>query len=300
MMIRCSILILLLSQAWGCANLDAPKETSSSEALTVVCTNSADRTDQGLVWELGVSPVSPGPIGSGSRFSAELEGTMVFDEGILDRGLEVLGSGLREVNLVDLKATVHVRAGAVGPDVTLEVEPVLYPYQCFAGRAFCDPANDLASVPGLRGNTDCEPVGDTNACGRFIEIPSSSDCAVGGICAQKRKLDQCASYRFCITGDLRVPLQSAKASYTAGTQGQVLFGWDDEKTGATLGEDGIWTLPPAVYDEPTGPNGLRLTAGLVPVAFECTMATFDTDRVPPQPVRTPDSELISFPIELLP
>jgi hypothetical protein len=267
-----------------------------SEALPILCRNSIESSIGLLAWELEVIPDA---IESGSPFSAQLGGVMVFGEDFLDSGQELVPGGVREVNLVDVRATVHVRSGAIGDDVSLEVEPI--PYRCAAGRALCDPANDLEGAPGLRGNTDCEPVGPTNACGRYILLPISTDCEPRGLCVLRGKSEQCALNGFCITGDLRVDLQSAIGQYVADAEGEVLFGWDDQSTGAMLepegSEEATWTLPPAVYAEPTGPVGLRLVIAGFPVALECTMGIFDVDRIPPQPVPAPDAALISFPIE---
>lgn len=293
--------MLSLALACGCASFEGPAEAPGVKAVPVVCTSNIDPDSSIslLPWEL---EVVPGSIESGSPFEAELDGVMVFDEAFLDSGQALIPGGVLEVNLVDVRATVHVRSGATGEDVSLEVEPI--PYRCAADRALCDPANDLDGVAGLRGNTDCEPVGPTNACGRYILLPTSTDCEPGGICALRGKSGQCALNGFCVIGDLRVALQSAMAQYTADDEGQVLFGWDDQSTGATLepegADDAIWVLPPAVYTEPTGPLGLRLLVGPVPVAFECTMGIFDADRIPPQPVPAPDDALIAFPIETLP
>lgn len=290
-----------LALACGCASFEERGEAPNVKAVPVLCTNNVDPASSiGLLpWEL---EVVPGSIESGRSFEAELDGVMVFNEDFLDAGQDLIPGGVLEVNLVDARATVHVRRGANGKDLTLEVAPI--PYRCATGGSLCDPANDLDGVAGLRGNTDCEPVGPTNACGRYVLLPTSTECEPGGICALRGKLEQCALNGFCVTGDLRVALQSAYERYTADDEGEVLFGWDDESTGATLepegSDDAIWVLPPAVYTEPTGPLGLRLVVGPVPVAFECTMGVFNADLIPPQPIPAPDDALIAFPIETFP
>jgi hypothetical protein len=79
-----------------------------------------------------------------------------------------------------------------------------------------------------------------------------------------------------------------------------LFGWDDENTGATVNGDGTYALPPAMFGDPTPPNGLRVIA-LLQVALQCTMAVDsngpDGVGVPDQSSPTPDSLLLSVPIE---
>lgn len=293
---RGSILAFALAQACGCASFDEPAETPGPQAISILCTNNIGSPTESLAWQLQVVPDS---IQSESAFSAELGGVMVFNESFLDGGQALILGGIQKVNVVDVRATVHVRGGAVGDDVTLEMEPI--PYRCATNSAVCDPAHDLEGTVGLRGNTDCEPVGPTNACGRYILLPISSDCEPEGLCVLLGKSDQCALNGFCGTGDLRVGLQSATGHYVADTEGEVLFGWDDQSTGATLLPEGpegpTWDLPPASYEEPTGPLGLRLVIGGLPIAFECTMGIFDVDRIPPQPIPAPDAALISFPIE---
>ena len=219
--------------------------------------------------------MSPTPIPSGELFTATLGGVAVIDELILDIAQTVVQGGAAEGNLVDLNATVHVRSGATGDDVPLTIEPI--PYECFFNRVECDPDNDdLSGVPGRRSNTDCQPEETTNPCGRFALVPTSTDCAPGGVCDGKNKTgpgSQCQLNDFCVTGDLRFPLETEPGQYIAGSEGNVLFGWADEP---------VEEAPP--FESPTGPIGLRIGVGPLLVAFACTL-----DAV--------DSALISFPIE---
>jgi len=298
-----------MGAAVGCASIDDGTGGTGGEAPgpTVACTNS-ETSDIGLLdWELSVSPDQP--IESGEPFTATLDGIALFDEGFLDAAQDVLPGGVQEVDLVDLSATVHVRSGATGDDVILALDPIEYPYGCFRGRNACDPANDVLDdppdPPGLRGNTDCEPISATNPCGRFILLPTSSDCEPGGVCADLGKTDQCENNRFCITAGLPLQLQEATGHYTAAAEGEVLFGWDDESTGAIIQEggpnDGTWILPEADYYAPTGPNAVRLTVRGIPVAVECTMGVncqdFEVGCRDSLPSPTPDSELISCRIQ---
>jgi hypothetical protein len=230
----------------------------------------------------------------------------VFSESFFDGAQTTIRGGAEKSNLVDLHATVHVRSGATGADVTLELAPI--EYQCAQRPPLtpCNPDNDLPSVPGQQPNPDCQPQGPGNPCGRFVFIPISRDCEPGGECEGLGKTAQCDLNGFCVTGGLSLPLQEATGQYTAAAQGKVLFGWDDENTGATEQEggmnDGTWNLPPAVYEETTGPVGLRATVGNILLALECTMGVEcltnpNVDCVEALSSPTPDSELISFEIE---
>jgi hypothetical protein len=218
------------------------------------------------------------PIESGELFTAELDGVAVFDEAFLDTAQLLVSGGVKEVNLLGLNATVRVRSGATGDDVALTSDESI-PYECDEDRAECNPANDLPGVPGFRGNTDCQPEETSNQCGRFLLLPISTDCAPGGVCAGLGKTGQCSVNDFCITGALRLELERARGEYTADSQGNVLFGWADEGTGAPI--EG-----PPTFEDPTGPVGLRLGIGPLSVALECVMAA-----------GTPGSALISFPIQ---
>jgi hypothetical protein len=250
----------------------------SSKIITVECRNSVTDATSPLAWELTVT-VSAVSIESGELFPATLDGVVVFNESFLDLVQDMVPGGVQKANLVDLKATVHVRSGATGDDVTLTSE--LSTYECLFSSTECDPANDLPGVPGDVGNTDCEPEADTNPCGRSVLLPTSTDCDSGGVCSELRKTgpeSQCSDNGFCITGDLRLQLERDLGEYRADSQGNVLFGWADESTGAT-----IEVMPK--FEDPTGPIGLRVGVGPVLVALECVMGA-----------STPDSALISFPI----
>jgi hypothetical protein len=66
-------------------------------------------------------------------------------------------------------------------------------------------------------------------------------------------------------------LQDVNTTFTTDASGAVLFGWDDQSTGATLNPDGTWSLPPAVFTNPTGQNGVKVIAAGLSVSLECTM-----------------------------
>jgi hypothetical protein len=260
----------------GCAELEDIPNLDGGEPLTVACANDLTEDQSILPWQLEVFPKT---VVSGEPFSVGLDGVAVFPEDFLDQAQPLIPGGVEEVNLVAANVTVHVRSGASGEDVILTVDPELYEYECARRAIPCDPANDLPSIPGNVGNTDCEGETSLNPCGRFVKLPTSSDCLPGGACEEIDKTgpaSQCELNDFCITGDLILPLGEATGKYTADSEGNVLFGWDDgESTGATIQEggtnDGTWILPDPVYDEEPGPVGIRLTVVGFPIALECTM-----------------------------
>lgn len=272
-----------------------------TQVLTLGCTDSFGDSSL-LPFEL---TVAPGAITSGQPFVAELRGSGFVPEELLDAVQWTIPGGAARINLIDAQATVRVRSGASGNDVGLV--PVPLPYRCAIDAASaCDPSHDLAGVPGRRGNSDCVPVGPTNPCGRFIDIPTSNDCEPGGQCASLDggtgvKLDQCAANGFCVTGGVTLPLAAQVAPYQADPSGEVLFGWDDQSSGAVIRSDGTWDLPPPLFADPLGPNGIRISIQGLSVAIECVMGVdsngADGVGVPGRASPTPDRLLIAFPIE---
>lgn len=285
--------------ALGVCQFVAIDPPAASKAITLACTNSVSPGVSILPFDLSVDPPA---IVSTIGITAAIDGIAQFSAGFLDAAQAAVPGGVTRVNLIDLNATVHLRAGGTGPDVTLGSEPIAY--TCAQGGGACDPLNDLASVPGSRGNTDCAPLGSFNACGRFVPVPTSFDCAPGGVCAGLGKLaSQCVLNGFCVTGGLPLPLAGTSETYTVDASGEMRFGWDDASTGATVAGDGTWTLPAAVFTAPVGPNGLRVNADGLSVALECTMAVSSNDPiygvgVPGKSSPTPDSLLLSFPIQV--
>jgi hypothetical protein len=279
-------------------------EPNESEVSVVCGTNLEPELWSRLPWELTVDPA---PIESGAGFSARFSGVALFTESLLDIAQEVIAGGVKEINLLELQATVLAYSGASGPPVVLTTESV--PYQCTfedppGTRPTCDPAHDVPDGgPGQVGNTDCQPQGAFNPCGRFYPLPTSDDCTVGGTCWNldreeagptcnddafcKAAADsQCANNGFCITGPLRLPLTSPAQDYVADPSGEVRFGWHESDRG------GEWRLPGAVFQEPVGPTGLRFYIGNLQVAFECVLGGQDGGLFG----RVPDNELTSFPI----
>ena len=275
-----------------------PLEASCTKIITLGCSGNvvADVTIQTM--EL---TVTPDPLVGGTLVPVSYSGVLVFPEFFMDAAQGGVPGGVTDASLIGAQATVHVRAGATASDVTLIApEP---PGTCLIGQTSCDSANDGPSVPGFQSNTDCVPVGTFNPCQHLIAFPMSFDCGVAGTCAFLGKSQQCNYNGFCITGPLEIPLQSVATTITPDASGEVLFGWDDQSTGAALNPDGTWNLPPSVFTDPAGPNSIRLNASGLAVALECTMGVdsggpFGT--VPPVPDKaspTPDSHLINFPIQ---
>ena len=128
------VFALWVFQSVGCANT-GPAPTPAP-IVTLGCKDNQTRTVVSFVdWELEVSTE---PIASGQPFTRTLGGAAVFDEDFLDAAQDFITGGVEEVTLFDLRATVHVRSGATGDDVTLTVDPALYEYQCERTRTACE------------------------------------------------------------------------------------------------------------------------------------------------------------------
>jgi hypothetical protein len=285
-----------------------------SNTIDLACANSLDGAVTFVVrWKL---TVDTGPIVGGEPFGAIFHGLAVFDEALLDAGQMRVTGGYKRINLLEFKATVLAREG-----VTSEArEAVLTPKPIQRTCTYDDDGKSGAQAGPFRtcskandyedgSNEDCTGSGGAphpeNRCGEFRILTTSDDCTPGGSCDNLGKVgagSQCEQFRFCVSGPLEVVLEGAAVNgYLAAGSGNVLFGWDDENTGAEIDEsggpnDGAYILPPAVFEEELGPNGIRaLIPGMSPVAvaFECTMAV-GTSRLTP----TPGSDLISFPIQM--
>jgi len=227
----------------------------------------------------------------------------------------VITGGLNKAGLVDLGATVQTRGdGATGPNVKLTGGGDV-PYECWisdtgaGAQEACDPANNQPSVPGNVGNTDCAVVASINPCLRIIEIPTSDDCSVGGVCDNLgKKASQCDVNGFCVTGGLPIPLDPQTGSYTAGDgTADALFGWfddpaDDSPAVATpaIDGDGTYNMVKPPYTGVAGVVGLAVYAGLS-VQVECVMAVDsggdDGVGVPDDASPSPDSAMLAIPVE---
>ena len=260
--------------------------------ISLGCTNSVTSDISILDWTLDVTP--DGDVTGGATFDAELGGVAFFSESFLDAAVAAL-PGLQSVAVTALAATVLPRSGATGDPVVLGLDPSAVEYRCvFEGT--CDPANTQENG----SNTDCVPVVSGNRCLPFVDLPISEDCAAGGECETLGKATQCEAGDYCVTGPLPLDLEPATGSYTAEASGDILLGWDDQNTGATVAGDGTYDLPAALFADPVEPNGIRVQAGLS-VALQCTMAVDsngpDGVGVPDQASPTPDSALLMIPIQ---
>ena len=56
----------------------------------------------------------------------------------------------------------------------------------------------------------------------LVEIPHSADCAPGGVCDSAGKSDQRESNGFCVTGELKLPLEKQGGIFLADNFGDVL------------------------------------------------------------------------------
>lgn len=286
---------------------DPPPRTATIE---LACTADTGPDIFVLRWDL---TIDPGPIVGGEAFGATFNGILRVDESALEQAQALVPGGYKRTNILELKATVHVRDGVTSEtrDVVLTNEPV--GETCAfddngnadpsAGPTFpsCSRTNDAedGSNPaciGLGGAPDFR-----NPCGQFIPLPTTGDCDA---CAAIGKGDQCNDKGFCIDGDAETAVTGRVEGYVATGSGSVLFGWDDQSTGATVDDttrpgDPRLILPTPDFDAEAGPNSLRIRVGYnvadqgLPAAVECTMASGTPGLLRP----TPDSELISFPIQ---
>ncbi|MDH3655520.1 MAG: hypothetical protein OEN21_14730 [Myxococcales bacterium] len=277
-----------------------------------------------LAWELSVSP---SPIPSGTEFGFGLTAFAGFDEFFLNVAQHLVPGGVSRVNVLELQATVRVRRGAKDPEpIALTLDSQSIPWTCRydnngnAGHSGDFPSCSPGKLNPDDSNDDCTGLGGLaqpdNPCGQFQKIPTSTDCEPGGACdvqgnpfpgLELSPLELCETNGFCVVGPVEVELRGEKEGYVAADSGHVLFGWDDVSTGAELDETngpnhGTWILPPAVFGEEVGPNGMRSKVGDVEIALECTMAISSWNPVvegsrDQRSAPAPDHMLISFPIQ---
>ena len=221
---------------------------------------------------------------------------------MLDAAQGVPG-GVISGGLVDARATVHVRSGATASDVTLIAHRHYRRLVRFGGTP-CDSGErpGRASPASNPTRTAFLPARSTLVCKscRTRRAPIARRAALASLLG---KIAQCTANGFCITGPLEIPLASANTTITPDPSGEVLFGWDDQSTGASLNPDGTWNLPPADFADPVGPNGMKMNASGLAVALRCTMGVDSGGPLGTQPPisdqssPTPDSALINFAIE---
>ena len=168
--------------------------TPISTMIPVGCCNNVSGCGDGRIrfplqprYELTVDP--QGAVSPGASIAVALGGKAVISEGILDGLQGFVPGGVTKIDVVDLAATVQIRTGGTMPGVTLTNVPL--PTTCLIGGTACDPANDGASVPGNRANTDCIPTAFYNPCRAVVSFPTSNDCAAGGVCETLGKAYQC-------------------------------------------------------------------------------------------------------------
>jgi hypothetical protein len=145
---------------------------------------------------------------------------------------------------------------------------------------------------------DCPPVGYF-ACLEIAQLPTlntEAECDALG----PPKDTQFDNNGFCIAGPLELDLEPVTGSYTAAASPNVLIGWDDSNFVA-INPDGTYQLPAASFAAPWQPAGLRVRVGILQIAINCNMAVDsggpDGVSVPDQASPTPDSALISFPVQ---
>jgi hypothetical protein len=271
---------------WGyCSEQGNCELGSVRRELGMACTDDLGAGAEIMPFELEVyTELLSDRIPAGVLNQMGLTGRAYLPEAYLDGMQTRVPGGVDKVDVRELQATVVVRDGAFWTDTALPAEDIAF--TCALGDSLaCDPANDQAGTPGHQPNTDCSPVGPANPCGRFVSLPTSSDCDPGGVCRlddwQNIKGNQCAQNGFCVIDRLGLELVLGYVLYQPYRSDRIYLGWDDRNTGATLQSggpnDGTWNLPPAVYSNAVGPNGLRLgfahsaSGESLDVAIECTM-----------------------------
>jgi hypothetical protein len=250
----------------------------STKMIPVACTNNFNlgSTDAVLQhsYELTVDP--QGEVSSAAQFAVMFGGHAVIPEMWLDLLQGLAPGGVSEITISEIDASVAVRSGATGPNVSLHVdESEIVP----GSMRFCTfPTDRVCASDG-----DC----DFGVClppTMFVEIPQSDDCVPGGFCDSAGKSDQCDSNGFCVASELKLPFEQELGVFQAADSGHVLIGWNED----------VPTPPYAIYREAAGPNGVRWGVGKAHFAFECYMGRADPDGT--AALTLPDDDLISIPI----
>jgi hypothetical protein len=243
---------------------------TKSAVVWVACKNSITVDRSFLPSLLTITPPAAWKADPTETDTWRIGGEAVFDKQFLDAAQGAIPGGIKEADLVDLKWTAQARAGATMDDVTLTNRPI--PYSCTLDRNIgCDPAKDAASIPGKRPNSDCTPMGTFNPCGRFVDLPISDDCGPGGVCETVGALHQCETNGFCISDQLRIPLEEQEVEVTPHSAGAYfVLGWHEFPNRGAY-PDGTYILPTAVFTEPTGPVSFRVNAAGLSIALECML-----------------------------
>ncbi|MBW2687242.1 MAG: hypothetical protein JRE19_15200, partial [Deltaproteobacteria bacterium] len=93
-----------------------------TKSIQLGCTDNLSPSFSRVFWEI---EVNPGPIVAGEPFGVDFTGRAVFHEVFLDSAQLGIPGGHERFELIELKATVHVRRGATdrdgapAPDVVL-------------------------------------------------------------------------------------------------------------------------------------------------------------------------------------
>ena len=270
-----------------------------SKDISLGCANSSPIGLQSILSAL-LTVEAPIVISGGGDFDAEVSGTAGFPESFLDAAQSVVAGGLKQAKLTDLAYIVQVRSGATPNGSDSNVALAADPSQLSPGLTqFCTyPTSTICTE-----DSDCI-VAPCNDAIILVDVPTSEDCAVGGVCDGLDKADgptsQCGLNGFCVTGGLAVPLLPVTETFTADASGEVLFGWADEGLDNSTFDEmtELFTIPKPSAAAPIE-QGLKVDAGLV-VSVECVMGTDEG----PEPGNeendlvglTPNEDLISFPI----
>jgi hypothetical protein len=250
----------------------------STKMIPVACTNNFNLGPVDAVLQhsyvLTVEPLEQ--VSSGSDFGLVFGGHAVIPEMWLDLLQWLAPGGVSEIKVSELNASVAVRSGATGPNISLHVdESEMSP----GSMRFCTfPTERVCASDG-----DC----DFGAClppTMFVEIPHSEDCTPGGFCDSAGKSDQCDSNGFCVASELKLPFKPELGAFEAADSGDVLIGWNED----------VPTPPYAIYGEAAGPNGARWIVGKAHFAFECYMGRANDDGT--AALTLADDDLISIPI----
>lgn len=266
--------------------------------ISLGCANSSPLGAQSIL--SAVLKVTAGPIAASQEFDASISGTATFPESFLDAAQALVPGGLKQAVVPDLKYVAQVRLGAsmvgggdgvaLGADGTM-ITPGLTQFCQYPPTTTCTADSDCLVAP-------CnDPV-------VLVDVPTSEDCAPGGVCDGLGKAtgdtSQCALNGFCVTGGLDLPLLEVTQAYMAEATGDVLFGWADQGLTNNTFDDvtNLYTIPKPNTADPIQ-QGLQVNAGLV-VAIECVMGV-DQGEDPEDAENTlvgltPDADLISFPI----
>jgi cysteine-rich repeat protein len=246
-----------ISNTDGCAE-DCTVEPIT-EVVPVACSNSSNNSIMQHDMRLIVDPVDR--VEAGSSFGVEVSGEAVISEFWLDAVQNVVVGGAPEIVVDTLSYKVSPRSGATGPGVFLGL-----------GQPYADgTCSDSPTGPSCTTESDC----GGSTCKAVLQVPISNSFS---LCDSLNKGTQWASNGFCVTGDLRVPLETKTASFVADAAGSVLFGW----------EEGAPPIPPAA------PTQSWIAAGVLTVESECYMGTENAGQTALVPLA--DTDLIELSI----